>query len=39
VLSRPGEQKGIREFLSETLGIDELYVQNILEKYQNREDA
>lgn len=39
ILSRPGEQKDIRDFLSNRLGIDELYVQNILEKYRNKEDV
>lgn len=39
VLSRPGEQKDIREFLSNKLGIEELYIQNILEKYRSKEDV
>ena len=39
VLSRPGEQKDIRDFLANKLGIEELYIQNILEKYRSKEDV
>lgn len=38
-LSRPGEQKDIRDFLSNNLGIEELYIQNILEKYRSKENV
>lgn len=39
VLSRPGEKEDIRHFLSNELGIEELYIQNILEKYSRKEDV
>jgi predicted ATPase len=36
-LSRPGEEKDIKDFLRNKLGIEELYIQNILEKYHSKE--
>lgn len=38
-LSRPGEERDIRDFLENDLGIEELYVQNILERYRSKENA
>ena len=35
VLSKPAEKEDIRHFLKNDLGIEELYVQNILERYAN----
>jgi predicted ATPase len=38
-LSRPGEQRDIKDFLHNKLGIEELYVQSILEKYHSKEHS
>ncbi len=36
VLSKPAEKEEIKHFLKNNLGIEELYIQNILEKYANK---
>lgn len=38
-VSRPGTVEEVRDFLSAKLGIEELYIQNILERYRNSEDG
>lgn len=36
VLSKPAEKEEIKHFLKNNLGIEELYIQNILEKYADK---
>jgi predicted ATPase len=36
VLSKPAEKEEVRHFLKNNLGIEELYIQNILERYANK---
>jgi len=36
-LSRPGDERDIKDFLENKLGIEELYIQNILERYHSKE--
>lgn len=36
VISKPGEEEEISRFLKHNLGIEELYIQNILEKYSKK---
>lgn len=38
-VTKPSEQEEISDFLRNNLGIEELYIQNILEKYSSKENA